>query len=155
MGTRVLAATAALVATLLVAPPADAGDAGKASKAKAYGHAAVVATNAARAGKDIKTLDGSKCLQRFARSHAKEMADEGEIWHQDLGDILAGCGLNFVGENVAAGFADGASVVDDGWMKSEGHRKNILTKEFEIVAVVARRDGDGRWYACQLFGRLA
>jgi uncharacterized protein YkwD len=38
-------------------------------------------------------------------------------------------------------------------MKSEGHRANILDKVFKLVAVAARRDDQGTWYAAQVFGR--
>ena len=38
-------------------------------------------------------------------------------------------------------------------MRSEGHRANILSRGFRLVAVGARRDGDGTWYAAQVFGR--
>ena len=81
------------------------------------------------------------------------MANAEEMYHQDLGPILETCHLVSVGENVAYGYATGRSVVNQGWMRSEGHRANILNRGFKLVAVAARRDDDGTWYAAQVFGR--
>ncbi len=47
------------------------------------------------------------------------------------------------GENVAYGYPTGRSVVNRGWMRSEGHRANILSPGFKLVAVAARRDALG------------
>jgi uncharacterized protein YkwD len=80
------------------------------------------------------------------------MADQERMYHQDLGPILRQCGLSMVGENVAYGYSDGRSVVDDGWMQSEGHRENILNPRFRVIGVGARKSEDGTWYAAQVFG---
>jgi len=63
--------------------------------------------------------------------------------------------MRLVGENVAAGFPSGRSVVIDGWMKSEDHRANILERRYRRMAIVARKGDDGRWYVSQVFGRAA
>jgi uncharacterized protein YkwD len=81
------------------------------------------------------------------------MAAAGEIFHQDLGAIMAECGLVTTGENVAYGYPTGRKVVNQGWMRSDGHRANILNPDFKLVAVAARRDESGTWYAAQVFGR--
>ena len=60
-----------------------------------------------------------------------------------------------VGENVAYGSPTGTSVVDDGWMNSEGHRANILNPDYTLEAIGARKGPDGRWYVAQVFGRRA
>ena len=38
---------------------------------------------------------------------------------------------------------------------TEGHRENILNREFRILGVAARKGDNGRWYAAQVFGRKA
>ncbi len=65
---------------------------------------------------------------------------------------MSECHLVAAGENVAYGYPTGRSVVNRGWMRSEGHRANILSTGFRLVAVAARRDGSGTWYAAQVFG---
>ncbi|WP_162598565.1 CAP domain-containing protein [Nocardioides gilvus] len=132
----------------LTAAPAQA-----ASPASKYGTAAEKATNRQRAKHDRVKLKASKCLKRYAKSHARKMARKRAIWHQDLGKVLSACDMRMVGENVAAGYRTGRSVVNQGWMKSPGHRENILRREYRRSEVAAVKGEDGRWYAAQLFGR--
>jgi uncharacterized protein YkwD len=151
-----------LVGTLLAlaclaptAAPAAARESLGTGAEATYASAAVRATNAARAEHDRRALHVSDCLRRFAVKQAEAMAAAGSMFHQDLGAVMDGCGLNTAGENVAVGFATGQSVVRQGWMNSAGHRANILSRSFRLVAVAARRDDGGAWYAAQVFGRRA
>ena len=145
---RPLLVTLALTATL-----AGTSGVAHAGPAAEYAEAAVKATNAAREANDRKPLKVDDCLSDFARKQARAMATKEEMYHQDLGPIMETCHLVSVGENVAYGYPTGRSVVNQGWMKSEGHRANILNRGFKLVAVAARRDDDGTWYAAQVFGR--
>jgi uncharacterized protein YkwD len=118
-----------------------------------YAAAAVKATNTARVNHERKELRTSTCLRRFAARHAARMAAKEAMYHQELGPIMEGCGLSTAGENVAYGYPTGRAVVWKGWMRSEGHRANILRRAFRLVAVGARRSDDGTWYVAQVFGR--
>jgi len=124
-----------------------------ASPASEYAASAVKATNAAREADDRRPLKVNECLRGFAVKQARAMAAAEEMYHQDLRPIMDACGLVTAGENVAYGYPTGRAVVNQGWMKSEGHRANILSRSFWLVAVAARRDDDGTWYAAQVFGR--
>lgn len=142
-----------LAATVLVSGPAPAGaDTERRSPESAYGRQAVKATNEARTAEGLRPLRVTRCLQRYARAQARLMAQREEMFHQDLGRVMSGCGLSTAGENVAYGYSTGRSVVVDGWLNSEGHRANIMSTSFRLVAVAARRGHDGRWYAAQVFG---
>ncbi|GGO71151.1 CAP domain-containing protein [Nocardioides deserti] len=141
----------ALAAALLVVPaPAQA-----ATPAQDYARAAVKATNKVRANRDRATLRVDRCLRKAAVRQAKVMAGKSNIFHQVLGPLLDGCALTVVGENVAYGFASGTEVVKTGWMKSPGHRRNILDKRFTRVGIAARQSDDGVWYVAQVFGKPA
>ena len=140
-------AAAVLVAVLL--PPGVA----HASPASEYAAKAVAATNEAREANDRKAFKVDECLRGFAVKQARKMAAAGEIFHQDLGAIMDECGLVTTGENVAYGYPTGRKVVNQGWMRSDGHRANILNPDFRLVAVAARRAESGTWYAAQVFGR--
>ena len=140
--------TLALIAAL-VAVPGTAG----ASPAGDYARAAVKATNLARAEHDRRPLRVVECLQAYARKQAVTMARQERMFHQDLGPMMTDCHLVAAGENVAYGYPTGRAVVNRGWMESDGHRANILSRGFKLVAVAARRDDDGTWYAAQVFGR--
>jgi uncharacterized protein YkwD len=147
----VLVATALTLSTaftLLVAVPQPA----LAAPAAAYGSAAQKTTNAQRLKRDLPKVKADKCLRKHARKHARRLAEAGRIWHQDIGKVMRQCGLRSVGENVAYGYPTGRKLVNRGWMKSPGHRANILRRSYRLGVVVARRDDSGTWFAVQLFG---
>ena len=143
----VLAVLAAVLVSLLLPGAAEA------SPASEYAAKAVAATNAAREANDRKAFKVDECLRGFAVKQARKMAAAGEIFHQDLGAIMDECGLVTTGENVAYGYPTGRKVVNKGWMRSDGHRANILNPDFKLVAVAARRDEGGTWFVAQVFGR--
>lgn len=148
------ALTAAQTVVLAVALLASASTVpAVASPASDYAAQAVHATNAAREANDRRPLKVSECLRGFAVKQARRMADSGQLFHQDLGTVMAACHLMTAGENVAYGYPTGRAVVNQGWMQSPGHRANILSRAFRLVAVAARRDANGTWYAAQVFGR--
>jgi uncharacterized protein YkwD len=135
------------LAVTLLGPPAQA------VTPEEYGRAAVRATNAVRASHDLHRLHLDACLQRAADRQARRMAAQRRMFHQDIEATLRACHLRSVGENVAVGFRSGRGVVRNGWMKSPPHRANILRRSNRLVAVAARKGGDGRWYASQVLGR--
>lgn len=145
LSARALAVSGVLTAGLLITPAAQAAPADR------YARQAVTATNEARVDRDRAALGPHRCLQRKATQHARDMADQQRMFHQDLGPVLRECEMGRVGENVAYGYETGRAVVR-GWMGSEGHRANILNRAYRLVSVAAARDEDGRWYAAQVFG---
>jgi uncharacterized protein YkwD len=144
-----LATAAVLVATGTT--PADAAP----NAAGKYAQQAFSATNANRTHNGLKALKPNDCLKHAAARQARLMAQREEIFHQDLGRVMKDCKLNTAGENVAYGFPTGKSVVNDGWMHSDGHRANILNPSFTLMGIGARKGHDGRWYVAQVFGRKA
>jgi uncharacterized protein YkwD len=142
-----LASAAVLVATGSAAAEATT------SAEHRYQQQAFNATNANRAHEGLKALKPGDCLQHAAVRQARLMARQEQMFHQDLGRVLDDCGLSTAGENVAYGYPTGRSVVNDGWMNSEGHRANILNPRFRLMGIGARKGHDGRWYVAQVFGR--
>ena len=118
-----------------------------------YAQKAFSATNAQRAEEGLPALRKNKCLRRAAVRQATVMAQREQLFHQDLGAVLAACHLSAAGENVAAGYPNGTSVVNNGWMTSDGHRANILSPSFTLMGIGARKGHNGRWYVAQVFGR--
>jgi uncharacterized protein YkwD len=145
-----LASTAVLVA--IGSAPADAR--GTTAEQK-YAHQAFTATNVNRTHNGLRVLAPNDCLKHAAVRQAKLMAQREQMFHQDLNRVMRDCGLSSAGENVAYGFPSGRSVVNDGWMNSEGHRANILNPQFRLMGIGARKGHDGRWYVAQVFGRRA
>lgn len=146
-------ATATTTAALAAASESG-GDVGASpTAASTYGSTAFDATNDQRVKRDRRALRDNACLRRYAVRQAERMANRQRIWHQDLQRILSDCNMSRVGENVAAGFPSGRTVVNDGWMDSRSHRLNLLEPRFRLMKVAARKGADGRWYAAQVFGR--
>ena len=125
----------------------------QASASGTYEHSVYINTNIQRDKYDRDALKGGRCLDTFAERHAKAMAAQRRLYHQDLGPILRACNLSTVGENVAYGYPNGKSAVA-AWMRSPGHRANILNRRYRGVAVGAYQDSRGTWYVAQVFGRI-
>mgnify|MGYP001041825402 CR=1 FL=1 len=108
----------------------------------------------AKAGRKALKLDG--LLNRAAMVRAKEIR---EVFSHDRPDgsscfsIMKEIGISYraVGENIAAGQLTPEDVVNS-WMNSEGHRANILSKDFEKLGVgYVKTGGTYKHYWVQLF----
>lgn len=137
-----------LVALLALGLPAPA----QAQVLAKYEDQARSVTNGKRVNHDLEKLDRGSCVQQAAVRQARRMANRDEMFHQDLGRVLRRCNLTRVGENVAAGYSTGRDAVA-AWMKSPGHRANILEPSYRLLGLAVRRADDGTPYAAQVFGR--
>jgi len=99
-------------------------------------------TNDDRADRDRRTLDLDAELSRYARRHSQAMAEAGEVFHTErLVAKLKDKGWSAAGENVGAG--PSLSGLEAAFMGSTLHRRNILNRDFEDVAVgVVESDGN-------------
>ncbi len=101
--------------------------------------AAVVArTNDARAKRGLGPLAADASLMNGARRQASWMARNRNLSH--------GQGVT---ENIAMGQSSASEAVAD-WMRSDGHRANILGSHSRIGVAMARA-ADGTVYWCQQF----
>jgi Cysteine-rich secretory protein family len=104
------------------------------------------AANRERALRHIPPLHWDERLARAARRHALLMAQMGAISHQFPGEPalssrISGAGLrfSFAAENVA--IAQSAAEIQAAWMRSPGHRENLLDKRAESVGIAVLRRG--------------
>ncbi|MBO3732484.1 CAP domain-containing protein [Glycomyces niveus] len=104
-----------------------------------------------RAEAGCGALERDDRLDAAARLHAEDMAAHDYFDHTSQNgrgptERAAAQGYEGgVGENIAAGYPDAASVME-GWMNSEGHRANILNCDYDVLGVgVADRDGTLYW----------
>jgi uncharacterized protein YkwD len=146
MSARRLLLLFALVTAMVALPiPANAGPRTDA--------AFVRATNADRHDNGLKSLPTSATLAKLARSHSVAMArksaarygsrcDSRALWHNDISK--ASDHWVWLGQNVGCGSlgSDGltASVrrIEDAFMASSGHRRNILYRNANLF-------GTGTW----------
>jgi uncharacterized protein YkwD len=155
-----VAAALACLLTALWAPPAEASRACPSPRAvlartAAGAHverAVVCLVNRVRRRAGLRPLRVNRCLDRLAERHARDMVARSYFAHSSAsGRSLAQRAQAFgyaarsprwvVGENLAwgAGPAGRARWVVRAWMRSPGHRQNILTRRFRHVGVAAVR----------------
>jgi uncharacterized protein YkwD len=97
-------------------------------------------TNAERVRQKLPPLKLNLTLSKVARAHSANMAKQGKMVHvldgKDQFARIKGSGYRYryAGENVARGNIEIAEMVE-ALMKSEGHRKNILKKEYTELGV--------------------
>ncbi|WP_217168109.1 CAP domain-containing protein [Streptomyces sp. AC512_CC834] len=113
--------------------------------------------NKERAAAGCSPVTANDKLTRAADDYSDVMASSGVMSHTGPdGSTMAGrveaAGYQWstLGENIARGQADAASVMDS-WMNSEGHRANILNCSFKELGVGVHFGDGGPWWT-QDFG---
>ena len=128
----------ALLATM-VAVPAPAQASGSAGDHEAE---FVERTNAERSSRGVSKLRVASDLTDVARRHSAKMARESNLHHNpNLGSDVSG--WSRVGENVGRGGS--VSSLHSALMDSEGHRRNILDKNFSEVGIGVVVNGSTIW----------
>ncbi len=115
--------------------------------------------NEIRLSHSLDPLKANEDLNRIARGFSFRMNRFGFFGHydsagNDVADRVRAEGIRFamVAENIAKNinFNDPVETAIDGWMKSEGHRANILTSEFRETGVGIWKDGNS-YHFTQVF----
>jgi len=114
--------------------------------------------NAERQARGLAALEWDSDLARVAGDWSAQMASTGNFAHRDLGAAGSLPGMakfSALGENIAwvEGYPSMGNQLHVGWMKSEGHRANMLQRGFDSVGIGVVCSG-GRAWATQNFGRL-
>jgi uncharacterized protein YkwD len=138
-------------ALVLSAPSAEAAYTPSAATVAAYEARVIYQMNVQRAKYKHGRLAPSACPDRYAESLAYFLARTGNFYHRPMTSILNGCHASRVAENLARGYptADGTVAA---WMRSPGHRANILDGRLTLIgvgAVYAR----GKWTVVADFSR--
>ena len=104
-----------------------------------------------RADKDRAALELDLELSRYAKKHSRDMADAGVLFHtSDLAAKLKGKHWSVGGENVGA--APNLRALEDVFMASTPHRRNILNREFDHFAVGVVESGGNVWVTVIFYG---
>ncbi|MFH5823822.1 CAP domain-containing protein [Georgenia sp. AZ-5] len=112
--------------------------------------------NAYRVQQGVAPLARSASIDEVARSWSENQAAQGRMFHNpSYGDQMP-AGARAWAENVA--YLNGYSVEQmaevfvDGWINSDGHRRNILDADMTHTGVGIAQNADGDVYATQNFG---
>ncbi|MFJ7586511.1 sigma-70 family RNA polymerase sigma factor [Streptomyces sp. NPDC097617] len=117
----------------------------------------VALVNSERATAGCGPLKEDSQLRAAAQGHSDDMAARDFFAHtspdgKDPGDRTTAAGYRWstYGENIARGQQTAQSVMDS-WMKSPGHRANILNCSFKDIGVGIHQGSGGPWWT-QNFG---
>ena len=117
-------------------------------------------TNKYRRKEGLRRLKADSQLSKAAQGHADDMDDVGRYLGHESSDGRdlearideAGYDWRSIRENVASGQQSARAVVK-GWMKSPGHRANILSDDITEIGIGFSIDNEtGRTYWVQKFG---
>jgi len=113
--------------------------------------------NKERKAEGLSELSLNSSLSNIARLKAEDMADNKYFSHNSptygsAFDMMKKYGITYrtAGENIAKGQKNAESVMT-GWMNSQGHRANILKKEYTELGVGYAVDKNGTPYWVQMF----
>lgn len=118
--------------------------------------------NAERAKAGVSKLSYNTTMEKYARIKSQDMGDRGYFDHKDpQGNLITvkmkndGVSYRAWGENIAyiGGVSDADALANQfmtNWMNSQGHRENILSKNFSSIGVGVYKSGN-RVYATQEF----
>lgn len=109
-------------------------------------------TNAKRADNKLVAVTSQSCVDGYAEKQATWLAGHRKLEHQNLKTILKACKLTSVSENIAYGYSSGKDVVG-AWMRSPGHKANLLSSKMRLIGVGAVQDKNGVWWVSQVFGK--
>ncbi|GIE28073.1 hypothetical protein Ait01nite_011180 [Actinoplanes italicus] len=150
-----LLAPAAAGAMTMIASPAEAAPAKASEQALQTEVNRLVNIERSRGGCSVLKVNAA--LTKAARGHSAWMAQTGKFSHVGKGGSSfttrskAAGYTKASGENIAWGYRTAATVVD-GWMKSPGHRRNILNCKSKAVGVGVVQAANGTPYYTQNFG---
>jgi uncharacterized protein YkwD len=115
-------------------------------------------TNNERMKAKLPPLKPNPILFAVARAHTANMVKQGKREHVlDGKDVLkrlddAGYDWKSAGENIATSKSSTLEEVMEAWMKSKGHREEILKERFREIGIGTVDNGKGVVYYTQVFG---
>lgn len=116
--------------------------------------------NMEREKQGLYTLEWNETLGRVARMHSLDQAKREELTHHgsngsDVGKRTRDAGVRWVmiGENVGRnkGFGNPGAIAVEEWMKSPGHRRNIMRSGWTETGIGEVVSNQGFTYFTQIF----
>ncbi|MBQ8590836.1 MAG: hypothetical protein IJ486_10345 [Firmicutes bacterium] len=137
--------------------PGSGDNIGNSENVSAVAEQMLAQVNRERRSAGLSELTLSRELSNVAEIKAEDMRDHGYFSHTSPTygspfEMMKQFGISYrkAGENIAKGQKT-VSEVMNGWMKSSGHRENILNKDFTHMGVGYCTDRFGNGYWVQMF----
>lgn len=90
-------------------------------------------------------------LMNYAQKWSNRMAIRNRLFHSNLQDMLD-LGFSMVAENIAYGQKSPEEVMQS-WLKSSGHKNNILNNRLTEIGCGMSLAGNGKLYWCVCFAK--
>jgi uncharacterized protein YkwD len=90
-------------------------------------------------------------LMKYAQKWSNKMAVQDKLYHSSMKDIMS-LGFSIVAENIAYGQKSPEEVMKT-WLRSPGHKSNILNSKFTEIGCGMSISQNGRLYWCVCFGK--
>ena len=136
--------------------PTQPGDVNPASSLEQQTHELI---NAVRKGQGLQALAWNDAIAGEAKIHSLNMAAGAvSVGHDGFDARAEAIGKKVawvsIGENVAynQGYADPVAKAVEGWMKSDGHRHNILG-DFNLTGIGVAINDQGEYFFTQIFAQ--
>ncbi|MDH4113584.1 MAG: CAP domain-containing protein [Actinomycetota bacterium] len=137
-----------LAAVLLAAVPVTAGAASSSTEMR---RKLLSLTNSARRNNGLRALTLNWRLSRDALAHSRRMAERHTVYHtSNLYRLVKRWRPSTWGENV--GMAGTVRRVHRAFMRSSGHRSNILRGGFSHVGIGVTKSGGRIWATVMFYG---
>ncbi|WP_408023965.1 CAP domain-containing protein [Tenacibaculum sediminilitoris] len=111
--------------------------------------------NQHRKSKELLEFEILEIIKSQTDEHTDYMIAQGKISHDNFNqraDYLKNkANAMTIAENVASGYSSAEAVVN-GWLNSEGHRKNI-EGNYSHFNLTAKKNKNGSWYYTNIFIR--
>jgi hypothetical protein len=133
----------------------------QATQASKYDDELLRLTNLERKKVGVAPLTLSRKLGKAAQNHAKDMANNNYFSHTGLNgsrfsERIKATGYDYsaVAENISAGRSTAENTIK-GWMKSDGHRKNMLNATYTEIGFgyAYSSESEYKHYWVQVFGK--
>lgn len=149
--------TTTLGGAVLVAPPAAAATS-NAAFANQVEASIIKYTNLQRRAYKKRAARSNACVDRYAEGWGAHLARTNRFYHRSWRQVLRGCHRTYASENIAKYSTTlrspdaVARVMVRMWMRSPGHRRNLLHRKVRLIGVGVQRTSNGRyWVAVQNF----
>jgi len=113
----------------------------------------IILINNYRTSNGLHKLQLSNSAYKYANQHTSYMIDLGEINHdnfsQRAADLSTETNAILVAENVAKDY-EGAVETFNAWIKSDGHKLNIIS-DYTHTGVSVKKNNNGDYYYTQMF----
>ena len=113
-------------------------------------------TNSYRASYGLRAYKEHDTLTRKAEAWAQHMASTGVLAHSNLSSGLSTLNWRSLGENVAYSSPTSNTLltIHNMFVKSSGHRANLLSSRFTHMGVGVAKDSKGRVWVAEVFAQL-